>query len=138
MSLAVTSDPVPMGEMNMTPLIDVMLVLLILFILTIPIQTHAVKVDLPSGPPPEVPIDRVKNEVVITHDGLIRWNGAEVTQPELSSLLAASQRLPTEPELHLRPEPLAKYALVDEVLSLTKRAHVRRMGFIGNEAYAGF
>ena len=86
MSLAVTSDPVPMGEMNMTPLIDVMLVLLILFILTIPIQTHAVKVDLPSGPPPEVPIDRVKNEVVITHDGLIRWNGAEVVACSIAAI----------------------------------------------------
>jgi biopolymer transport protein ExbD len=129
-----------MMDINMTPLIDVMLVLLIMFIITIPIQTHAVKLDLPvdqqNTPPP--PIDPVKNKVVITASGQILWNGAPVNQDQLRQYLELSQQINPIPELHLQPEPEARYELVDEVLAVTKRAHVEKMGFVGNEAYMTF
>src|SRR6188508_167769 len=127
----------PMMDINTTPLIDVMLVLLIMFIITIPIQTHAVKLDLPVDQPnqPPPPIDPVKNKVVITAAGQILWNGNPVSQEQLRQYLELSQQIQPIPELHLQPEPDAKYILVDEVLAITKRAHVEKMGFVGNEAY---
>ena len=133
-------DGSPMMEMNTTPLIDVMLVLLIMFIITIPIQTHAVKLDLPVDNPNNTPppIDPVKNKVVITANGQILWNGLALNQDQLRQYLEASQQINPIPELHLQPEPEAKYELVDEVLAVTKRAHVEKMGFVGNEAYMKF
>jgi biopolymer transport protein ExbD len=130
----------PMMDINMTPLIDVMLVLLIMFIITIPIQTHAVKLDLPVDNPNNTPppIDPIKNKVVISQAGQILWNGAAVNQDQLRQYLEVSQQMNPIPELHLQPEPEAKYELVDEVLAVTKRAHVEKMGFVGNEAYGTF
>ena len=143
MAMQTTSDNTsgePMMDINMTPLIDVMLVLLIMFIITIPIQTHAVKLDLPvdqtNSPPP--PIDPVKNKVVITAQGQILWNGGAVSPEQLRQYLELSQQIQPTPELHLQPEPEARYELVDEVLAITKRAHVEKMGFVGNEAYMNF
>ena len=140
MSMQTTSDNAdgePMLDVNVTPLIDVMLVLLIMFIITIPIQTHAVKLDLPvnqqNQPPP--PIDTVKNKVVITAAGQILWNGSPVSQPVLRQYLDVTQQMNPIPELHLQPDATARYVLVDEVLAETKRAHVSKMGFVGNEYY---
>jgi len=143
MAMQTTSDNTsgePMMDINMTPLIDVMLVLLIMFIITIPIQTHAVKLDLPVDQPntPPPPIDPVKNKVVITAGGQILWNGAPVDQNQLRQYLELSQQMNPIPELHLQPEPEARYELVDEVLAVTKHAHVEKMGFVGNEAYMTF
>ena len=134
------SEGEPMMDINTTPLIDVMLVLLIMFIITIPIQTHAVKLDLPvdsqQNTPP--PIDPVKNKIVITQAGQILWNGAAVNPVQLRQFLDITTTMTPVPELHLQPEPEAKYELVDEVLAVTKRANVTAMGFVGNEAYANF
>ena len=143
MAMQTTSDNTsgePMMDINMTPLIDVMLVLLIMFIITIPIQTHAVKLDLPVDQPntPPPPIDPVKNKVVITAGGQILWNGTPVQPEQLRQYLELSQQIQPIPELHLQPEPEARYELVDEVLAITKRAHVEKMGFVGNEAYMKF
>jgi biopolymer transport protein ExbD len=143
MAMQTTSDNTsgePMMDINMTPLIDVMLVLLIMFIITIPIQTHAVKLDLPVDQPnqPPPPIDPVKNKVVITAAGQILWNGNPVSQEQLRQYLELSQQIQPIPELHLQPEPDAKYILVDEVLAITKRAKVGKMGFVGNEIYRSF
>jgi biopolymer transport protein ExbD len=126
-----------MMEINTTPLIDVMLVLLIMFIITIPIQTHAVKVDIPTGSPP-VDIHRIKNNVVVTKAGQILWNEAPVSLAKLQSNLVFTQRMKPIPELHLQPEPNARYEVVDKVLAVTKQAHVEKMGFVGNERYAQF
>ena len=130
----------PMMDINTTPLIDVMLVLLIMFIITIPPQSHAVKLDLPQNqanqPPP--PIDPVKNKVVVTQAGAVLWNGAPVNLTQLRQYLDVTQQMDPIPELHLQPEPDARYELVDEVLAVTKRAHVEKMGFVGNEAYMNF
>ena len=130
----------PMMDINMTPLIDVMLVLLIMFIITIPIQTHAVKLDLPQDQPNQLPppIDPVKNKVVVTAQGAILWNGNPVNPEQLRQYLEISQQMNPIPELHLQPEPEARYELVDQVLAITKRAHVEKMGFVGNEAYMNF
>jgi len=127
----------PMLDMNVTPLIDVMLVLLIMFIITIPIQTHAVKLDLPVNQPnqPPPPIEPLKNTVVVSANGQILWNGAAVSQPQLRQYLDTTQQMNPIPELHLQPDATAKYELVDEVLAITKRAHVQKMGFVGNEYY---
>jgi biopolymer transport protein ExbD len=130
----------PMMEINTTPLIDVMLVLLIMIIMTIPIQSHAVKLDLPQDqqnrtPPP---IDPVKNKVVITPQGQVLWNGTPVTLVTLRQYLDLTTTMNPVPELHLQPDPQARYELVDEVLAVTKRAQVTAMGFVGNEAYANF
>ena len=143
MSMQTASDNTsgePMMDINMTPLIDVMLVLLIMFIITIPIQTHAVKLDLPVDQPntPPPPIDPVKNKVVISAQGQILWNGNAVSPEQLRQYLELSQQIQPTPELHLQPEPEARYELVDEVLAITKRAHVEKMGFVGNEAYMNF
>jgi biopolymer transport protein ExbD len=127
----------PMMEINTTPLIDVMLVLLIMLIITIPIQTHAVKLDLPQQTPDQAPppIDPIKNTVVITAAGQILWNGSPLSLDQLRLYLDRTQQMNPTPELHLQPEPTARYELVDEVLAVTKKAHVDKMGFVGNEAY---
>jgi biopolymer transport protein ExbD len=129
-----------MMDINTTPLIDVMLVLLIMFIITIPIQTHAVKLDLPQDQPNQQPppIDPVKNKIVITPQDQVMWNGSPIDLVRLRQYLDVTQTMNPVPELHLQPEPTARYELVDEVLAVTKRARVEKMGFVGNEAYATF
>ncbi len=133
------SEGEPMMEINTTPLIDVMLVLIIMLIITIPPQTHAVKLDLPQNDPNPIqpPIDPIKNKIVITQAGQILWNGGAVDQRQLKLFLDATQQIDPVPELHLQPEPDARYELVDEVLAVTKKANVTKMGFVGNEAYMG-
>ncbi len=128
----------PMMDINTTPLIDVMLVLLIMFIITIPIQTHAVKLDLPVDDPNNQdppPIDPVKNKVTIDPAGTVFWNGSPVNLTVLRQYLDQTQVMNPIPELHLQPDPQARYVVVDEVLAVTKRAQVEKMGFVGNEAY---
>ncbi|HEV2746986.1 MAG TPA: biopolymer transporter ExbD [Allosphingosinicella sp.] len=128
----------PMMDINTTPLIDVMLVLLIMFIITIPIQTHAVKLDLPvdTGENEPPPIDPVKNKVTVDPAGTVFWNGAPVSAVTLRQYLDITTTMTPTPELHLQPHPEARYEVVDEVLAITKRANVTAMGFVGNEAYA--
>ncbi|EQB07865.1 hypothetical protein L288_09220 [Sphingobium quisquiliarum P25] len=128
----------PMGEMNTTPLIDVMLVLLIMFIITIPIQTHKIGVELPHPVPGAVEPDPVKNRLNIEADGRIRWNGNVIDRLTLRQYLAASLRLPIEPELRFQPDPQARYVVVNEVLADIRRAGIKNMGFVGNERYAAF
>ena len=126
-----------MIEMNTTPLIDVMLVLLIMFIITIPVQTHAVKLDLPGGPPPLV-IKTTKNEVVIRRSDVILWNGQALDEPTLRTQLRYTQRMKPQPELHLRPDADARYEVVDRVLAMIKHEKITKVGFVGNEAYANW
>ena len=130
-----TAQSNPIIEVNITPLIDVMLVLLVMFIITIPIQTHAVKLDLPTSHPTPI-IHTMQNEIQITAAGTLLWNGQAVTKDQLRAALRASQQLPSVPELHLRPDAQAKYEMVDDLLGVIKREHVRKVGFVGNEAYA--
>jgi biopolymer transport protein ExbD len=129
------AEPVPMFDLNTTPLIDVMLVLLVMLIITIPPQSHAVKLDLPVGIAVPAP-DPVKNMLVVTEAGALAWNGVGVSKLQLRALLAATAAMEPAPELHLQPDAGARYELVDEVLAMTKRAGVRSMGFVGNQDYA--
>ncbi|PWG02188.1 ExbD/TolR family protein [Sphingosinicella humi] len=140
MQVGESAEDEPMMDINTTPLIDVMLVLLIMFIITIPIQTHAVKLDLPvdTGESTPPPIDPVKNKIVIEPNGTILWNGAPVDPVTLRQYLDITTTMTPTPELHLQPDPQARYQVVDEVLAITKRANVQAMGFVGNEAYANF
>jgi biopolymer transport protein ExbD len=126
----------PMMDINTTPLIDVMLVLLIMFIITIPMQTHAVKLDSPTNSPqPPMPI-RAMNEIQVTADNRVLWNGAAVDLITLRQYLDQSQTFDPVPELHVRPDAHARYDLVDKVLAVAKHAHVTRMGIVGNDRYA--
>jgi biopolymer transport protein ExbD len=137
-AISLSSDPSAMDEINMTPLIDVMLVLLVMFIITIPLQTHAVKLDLPKPCPTCAHVEQPKNVLVITNANRLLWNGQAVSKEQLRSLLGQSARTTPEPELHFQPESEARFDLVDEVLAMTKRAGVKRMGFVGNETYQTF
>ena len=139
MAVSMGSSPEgePIPDMNTTPLIDVMLVLLIMFIITIPVQTHAVKLDLPTPAPPNPnQVDPEFNQVDIDFMSNIYWNKQEVDMATLQSYMKQAAAMPTQPELRLRPEGLAKYEVVDKVMAAAQQAGVTKMGFVGNEAYA--
>jgi biopolymer transport protein ExbD len=126
----------PMIEMNMTPLIDVMLVLLIMFIITIPIQTHAVKMNMPIGsstPPPKPPeIIRID----VDFDGAIGWNGVLVAdRAELEAKLATVAAQADQPEVHLRPNKLVTYKVVAMIMASAQRLGVTKIGIVGNEQF---
>ena len=134
-------DGAPMIDMNMTPLIDVLLVLLIMFIITIPVATHAVNIDLPQpdpNPPPENMIEPDKNKIVLTQGGEILWNGTSINQNELVRNLNFTKSIQPEPELQFEPEALASYDLSARVLNVIKGSGVTRFGFVGNEQYRSF
>jgi biopolymer transport protein ExbD len=120
-------DPEVMIDINTTPLIDVMLVLIIMLIITIPIQTHAVKLNMPIGnpPPPTVPPEVVTIEV--DFDGTLIWNGQILqNRDELEARLRGAADTPVQPEVHLRPNKLAKYEYVAMVMASAQRWASRR------------
>lgn len=133
-------DGEPMMDMNMTPLIDVLLVLLIMFIITIPVATHSVDIDLPTPSPVNdpPPIDPIKNKIVLTAADQILWNGNAVDEGQLVTILQQSLTLPVEPELQFEPEPLASYELSARVLQTIKGSGVNKFGFVGNDKYRDF
>jgi biopolymer transport protein ExbD len=131
-----TRDPDVMVDINTTPLIDVMLVLLIMLIITIPIQTHAVKLNMPVGtpPPPLVPPEVVTIEV--DFDGTLIWNGRVLPdRQELEARLRAAAETPVQPEIHLRPNKLVKYESVAMVMASAQRLGMKKIGLIGNEQF---
>jgi biopolymer transport protein ExbD len=126
----------PMVDLNMTPLIDVLLVLIIMFIITIPIQTHAVKVDLPvNNSPPQNVVDPQKNKIAIDAAGTTTWNGVPVNEQTLAQYLDQSAAMNPEPELHFQPDANTRYETVDQILAIIKRSPITKLGFIGNEQY---
>ena len=133
-------DGSPMMEMNMTPLIDVLLVLLIMFIITIPVATHSVDIDLPqpNPNPPPVTVEPDKNKLVLTQQDQLLWNGQEITDGDLVNLLQQSLTINPEPELQFEPEALASYELSARVLQVIKASGVTKFGFVGNERYRTF
>jgi biopolymer transport protein ExbD len=131
-----TGDPEVMLDINTTPLIDVMLVLLIMLIVTIPMQTHAVKLNLPQGNPPPALVQPQVVEVDIDFDGTITWNGTVVPdRATLDNLLTNLAAQPTQPELHVRPDKLCSYKYVAEVLAAAQRLGVQKIGIIGDEQF---
>ena len=133
-------DGSPMMEMNMTPLIDVLLVLLIVFIMSIPVATHAVNIDLPVPNPNDVPppVDPIKNKIVLTPANEILWNGTPISSGELVANLQTSLTYAVEPELQFEPEAIASYDLSAQVLNIIKQSGVTKFGFVGNEKYRVF
>jgi len=125
-----------MSEMNTTPLIDVMLVLLVMLIITIPIQLHSVDLNMPIGNPPP-PI--VKPEVVqidIGADNAIHWNGDVISgQTALETKLSAAARQAVQPELHLRPNKQAAYKTVAAVMAALQRNGLTKIGIVGSEQF---
>jgi biopolymer transport protein ExbD len=129
-------DPEVMVEMNTTPLIDVMLVLLIMLIITIPIQLHSVNLNMPAGnpPPPSAPPQVVTIDV--DFDGSIFWNGEPVLSRQLlEDRLAATAAVPDQPEVHLRPNKLVEYERVAMVMASAQRLGVSKLGIVGNEQF---
>ncbi|WP_395392740.1 biopolymer transporter ExbD [Novosphingobium sp. BL-8A] len=133
---AVTRES-PIGTINTTPLIDVMLVLLIMFVITIPVATNSIQVDLPSGIT-DHPVQPLQNTVSLDADGTIRWNGDRVDKAELAGLLHGTTRMPTEPELRFRPDANTGYARTAEVLETIKASGVTNFGFVDNERFRTF
>jgi biopolymer transport protein ExbD len=127
-----------MVEMNTTPLIDVMLVLLIMLIVTIPIQTHAVKLDMPVNKPqtPTEPPEVI--ELQIDFDGTVLWNGNVVSSMgQLNGYLNTVAAQPKQPEIHIRPHKLVKYEYVAKVMAATQRLGLKKMGLINDSSIGG-
>ena len=136
MSVGSSADDDVMVDINTTPLIDVMLVLLIMLIITIPIQTHAVKMNMPIGPssPPPKPPEIIRIDV--DFDGTIGWNGEVVKdRATLEARLAAVAAIPDQPEVHLRPNKLVTYKHVAAVMASAQRLGVTKIGLVGNEQF---
>jgi len=134
-------DGAPMMEMNTTPLIDVLLVLLIMFIMSIPVATHAVNIDLPAPsnePPPPDMVDPIVNKIVLTPTDQILWNGTAINDAELVRNLQTTLRFALEPELQFEPEANASYDLSAKVLNIIKGSGVTKFGFVGNDKYRSF
>jgi biopolymer transport protein ExbD len=131
MNINTGSKDAPMCDVNTTPLIDVMLVLLVMLIVTLPIMTHAVKLDMPrpnDNPPPPVPPEVINIE--IDYDGTIVWDGTPVPSiAALDSYFRQASVKDPQPEIHLRPDRRAKYNYVAEVMASAQRAKMVKMGF---------
>jgi biopolymer transport protein ExbD len=131
-----SQDPDVMVEINTTPLIDVMLVLLVMLIITIPIQLHSVNLNMPVGTPPPMTEKPVVITVDVDFDGTIYWNGDVVAdRAALEARLTEAAAQPVQPEVHLRPNKLAEYKDVAAVMASAQRLGVTKLGLVGNEQF---
>jgi biopolymer transport protein ExbD len=135
MSIGGGGDDEPMMDINMTPLIDVMLVLLIMFIITIPVMTHAVKLDMPRASNAPSQVQPVVINLEIDFDGTVLWNGTPVDIESLEGYFRREAATEPQPELHIRPSKRAKYDVVARVLASAQRNGMRKIGFVGNEQF---
>jgi biopolymer transport protein ExbD len=138
--MAMQVGPAPednvMIDINTTPLIDVMLVLIIMLIITIPIQTHAVKMNMPVGPSTPQTTEPQIIRIDVDFDGTIGWNGEILAdRAELESRLAQIAAMPDQPEVHLRPNKLVQYKVVAMVMASAQRLGVTKIGLVGNEQF---
>jgi len=131
-------DNRPLSEINTTPLIDVMLVLLIMFVITIPLATHSVEIDLPRDCVDCPSADTVKNRIVIDSRDRLLWNGSSVSDAQLGALLAETRHMPVEPELQFEPVAEASYEASARTLRMIEAAGITKFGFVGNEKYRTF
>ena len=124
-------------DMNTTPLIDVMLVLLIMLIITIPVQTHAIKLDMPAGNPPPPLTPPVVVNIDVDFDGTIFWDGVQIPDRATldAKLVEAAHTQPDQPEVHLKPNKLVKYSHVAAVMADAQRLGVKKLGLVGNEQF---
>jgi biopolymer transport protein ExbD len=136
MQVGEQSEGEVMIDINTTPLIDVMLVLIIMLIITIPIQTHAVKMNMPVGPSSAPPKPPEIVRIDVDFDGTIGWNGVVVAdRAELENRLSQLAALPDQPEVHLRPNKLVEYKVVAMVMASAQRLGVTKIGLVGNEQF---
>ncbi len=136
MSIGGAGPDEPMMEMNMTPLIDVLLVLLVMFIITIPVMTHAVKLDMPRPTNAPQQTTPVVINLEIDFDGTILWNGSPVANIDtLDAYFKREAATDPQPELHIRPNKRAEYDVVARVLASAQRNGLRKIGFVGNEQF---
>ncbi len=137
MSVGGGGEGEPMMEINTTPLIDVMLVLLIMFIITLPVMSHAVKLDMPRPSANSIPPDEIIEPIRldIDWDGSIIWNGSLVQLTQLENYFRAEAGKNPQPELHVRPDRRADYDTVAKVLAMAQRNGMQRIGFVGNEQF---
>ena len=138
MSMSVGGDKGVMCDINTTPLIDVMLVLLVTIIMTLPIQTHAVKLDMPL-PRPDQPPPTVLPETInldIDFDDSIYWNGNKVVLTDLDGFFRQEAPKDPQPEIHLRPDKRAHYDMVAKVLAAAQRNHMTKIGFVNTTEFA--
>lgn len=126
----------PMSSINTTPIIDVMLVLLIMFIITIPVMTHSVKIDLPQGVPPPATIEPETHQLALDAASRLTWDGAPIAEAALPARLAAFRTAAPDGILHFRADPETRYEDFDRVLADVKSAGVERLGFVGNDRFA--
>ncbi len=132
-----SDDPEVMMDINTTPLIDVMLVLIIMLIITIPVQLHSVNLNMPQGNPPPPTSPPVVVTVDIDAGGAVLWNGeALADRAALEALLKQAAAQPLQPELHLRPNKDVDYGVVAMVLASAQRLGVTKLGMVGNEQFA--
>jgi biopolymer transport protein ExbD len=130
------SEAQPVCDLNTTPLIDVMLVLLIMFIITLPIMTHAVKLDMPQSPPTPQAVPPEIIDLDVDFDGTVVWNGTPVTSERiLEAYLEAAASKDPQPEIHLRPDARAKYEIVAIVLAAAQRNHLHKIGFVNTAEF---
>ncbi len=136
MSSGSGGDVEPMMEMNMTPMIDVMLVLIIMFITTLPVANHAVNLNMPQQnnlPPP--PVDPVVVKIDVDFDGTISWNGEVVTRSQLEDRFVAAAAMNPQPEIHLQPNRLVAYKAVAGVMAAAQSRGITKLGMVGNEQF---
>ena len=133
-------EPDVIMDVNTTPLIDVMLVLLVMLIITIPIQLHTINLDMPPPQPPPLvpPPDPVVHTVLIDFDGTVYWD--EVALPNIDAVNAKMQEtgavpISEQPEIHIKPNKLVDYGVVAAVMASAQRNNVKKMGMVGNEQY---
>ncbi len=137
MAMNVGSSSGPMVDINTTPLIDVMLVLLVTLIITLPVMTHSTKLDLPQGNPPPPPVQPEVINLGIDFDGTITWNGTVVPNMQtLDAYFAAETDKNPQPEIHLNPDGMAKYGIVAKVLADAQRNRMRKIGFVNTSEFA--
>ena len=131
-----SGDPDVMIDINTTPLIDVMLVLLVMLIITLPIQLHSVNLNMPVGNPPPPLVKPEVLKIDIDNQGRIWWNGEVLPdRAALEERLTGASQQPVQPELHLRPDKAAKYEVVAAVLASAQRLGLTRIGIIGSEQF---
>jgi biopolymer transport protein ExbD len=123
-------DGAPMAEINMVPLIDVMLVLLVIFIITAPLLTHAVKIELPKASSRPNIAQPENIQLAVKASGEVFWNGEVVDKPALASRMTAAAGLDVQPEVHLRADRTAEYQIIAEVMSAAAKAGLTKIGFV--------
>ena len=135
MNLQTNDEPEVMMDINTTPLIDVMLVLLTLLIITLPIQTHAVKLDMPAPNPNPPTVVPETVELVVDFDGTVLWNNMAVDRATMNAYMRDAALKVPQPEIHVSPNRLAKYDAVARVLADAQRLGATHIGFTGIDQY---